>query len=290
MLQILSQSGKNSILKVSGSALIVSEGRVDALSLHSIHRNQFRFALGAGSFSDMNSIGETLVIESKPFVSWMKEGKITTDTQPDFTSPFLIGVDSHQSVGAFATYTASTPVSIHSLYDKLSRQFPMGFAIVGYALSSEFSSTYLKKPPIFQENINTPNSPYWASNGTRKEEEICFFGLVLPPEARKKYAKELLGRIFYQNPREEESASFQSHTHAAIIEAGSFVTPTEMHTFLESLKEASIREVRHLLTPTMIQEGTFALFPFDDIQVLEKPVSGPKKGRETLRFPYSVPF
>lgn len=289
MLQILSQSGKNAILKVSGSALIVSEGRVDALSLHPIHRNQFRFALGAGSFSDLNGIGEALVIESKPFVSCMKEGKITTDTQPDFASPFLIGVDSNQAVGAFVEYSMSTPISIHSLYDKLSRQFPMGFAIVGYALSSEFASTYLKKPPIFQENINTPNSAYWSSNGAKKEEEICFFGLVLPPEARKKYTKELLGKIFYQNPREEEPASFQSHTHAAIIEAGSFVIPTKIHAFLESLKEASIREVRHLLTTTMIQEGTFAIFSLEDIHVLEKPLLGPKKGRETLRFPYSVP-
>lgn len=287
MLTTLSQNEKKSLLKISGSACTVSDGYVDEGALHVIRRNQFRFALGVGTFSDIHEMGEAIVLESRPYVTTVQAGVVRTETQEDFSTPFLVGLDAHQSAGAFLQYKASSPISLHSLYDKILHQHVEGFAIVGYAQASDLQSTYVKKAPIYKENINRKHSEYWARTCFDKNRSICFFGLVLPSEAKKKYPKELLSRLSYENPFQEGSAPFLNHTNVAVLDAGSFVAPKEMHRFLEYVKESPVVSVQQMLMQSMMQEGSFAIFPIGDIVSLEKTAEGPKEARDTLRYPYT---
>lgn len=287
MFQAISKSEKKSILKISGSMKIVEEGQVISTSLHPVHRSQFRFALGEGSFTDEHALGEALILDSKQYVSCLKDGKVHTESKEHFTSPFLVGIDSKQQVGALIRYKSSSPISLHALYDKLSKQYSNGFAIVGYALAQDVKCTYLQKPPIFRENITAQHTEYVSQVSTFTNQGISFFGVVIPVGARDSLSKTMVERMFPHRFQKGEEGAFSSRTSVAILGTGSIVLPKEMHQFLEFVKNGSVTSVAHMLPQSILQEGSFAIFPIEDIRSEEKPAEELKHCRETLRYPFS---
>ena len=283
MLHIITQSQKTAILKVSGSVSHIVDGTVDAQSLHPIHRGQFRFAFGDGTFSNNEAVGESIILDSKPYVMRVKDGRALTETQSNFFAPFLVGVDSSQPVGAFLKYEGNPSITLNELYEKIAHEFPQGFAVVGYALASPLHSSYLKKPPIFKENITTKRSDYWA-HSLKEKQPLCFFGVVLPQKAKKEFPSNLIDRLFYKGT----GSGMESHTHGALIETGSFVLPIDMNHFLAGIRESHVVGVHHVQPETLIQEGSFALYPIEVIHSSEKVPEGVKHGRETLRRPFTI--
>src|SRR5690349_8809347 len=117
-------------LKLLGNVLDVIEGRVHAALLQPVVPGHFRFALGAGTFSDEHGIGETIVIEGQPYVSWVQNGKLLTDTRASFKSPFLLGVGAAQ--GTPHRIPKTQPLS--QWYEKLAAQHPAGVTVAGKVL------------------------------------------------------------------------------------------------------------------------------------------------------------
>lgn len=284
MLQTIAKSEKRSVVKLSGSQRIVLEGSVDARALHPIHRSQFRFAFGVGTFSDEKETGEAIILEDKPTVSFVREGGLQTETKSTFSSPFLCGVDSRQPVGAFAFYKASSPTSLNSLYEKLIKEYREGFFLVGYASAQELHSKFLKKPPIFQENIVATHADYFSPILFSKNQPISFVGLVMPVEAGRRLEKPLFDRLFSYS----ETDSYFSHTLVGLHSLKTFVMPKELHQFFEFIKNSSLKAVHHMVSTSMVEEGAFSLFPIEEIVSIEKPTEGPKMGRETLRYPFQI--
>lgn len=228
------------MLTVVGDVRTVLEGRVTEKELLSVAPNQFRFALGAGTFSGLEAVGEAIIIESKPFVSWVEKEELKTSFGSTLRTPFLVGI-TEETKGERQERGFFTLTSLNHLYEELSLEFPSGFALAGRALLSELHGTYLKKPPIYQENINEEQEAYWSKCSVDKNRQVFLFGIVVPKEEESPIPSNLLNRIFYQNPQEKASA-FRSHTHTAIVQPPG---------------------VRHLLTTSLMDEGVFSIFPFN---------------------------
>jgi len=76
-------------------------------TLRSVEKGMFRFALGGATFSDASGMGETLVIEGVPHISWVKEGKLLSREALKAKSPFLMGGGS----GAINEFAAAANIS-----------------------------------------------------------------------------------------------------------------------------------------------------------------------------------
>ena len=256
MFQYVLQNDNKSSLKVIGSMRYVIEGRVTAQVLQSIHQ-EFRFALGAGTFSDIYNLGEALVFGSKGHISWVHDGQLLTKTSSTLSSPFLVGIDSKQPMGAYAVI--SSPLSVQALYEMVLSQYTSGFAIVGYGVSSDLHTTYMKKSTIYGESFLAKNAEYTAAKTMTEKQGLCFFGIAMPPDAIKKMPPEQVERVFYINPQERVAPLFQSHTHMAFIQLDK--AKKDPDNFFECLQKMQVTQVAHLLTQTTLDDGAFALFP-----------------------------
>lgn len=248
-------------LTISGSVLSVLNGVVDEADMHAVGPHHFRFALGSGTFSSLENIGETLIVNGRPHVSWLQGKKVHTEVNSKVSTPFLIGLDEKQQGGTLLRYKPSPSPVLQMFYQDLLLDYPTGVAIVGHVIFDELHSTYLTKPPIFGENINEHVDDYWAKKRTDKSQSVTLFGVVLPEEGAKKYPKEILERAFYQNPHESHPASLYSHTHGGLNETGELGAHDKIEAFFDSLGKTPIKGVRHILTSSLIREGTFVLFP-----------------------------
>ncbi len=267
MVQTLVRGESKTTLKISGNVLYVIKGEVDPTTLKPISLDDFRFALGSGTPGDLEHLGEAIVIERKPFLSWVDNGKVITKEQALFESPFLMGIDDKQIMGALIHSQPTPPTSMQTLYDELAHRYPMGFAILGTALFAPLHSTYMKKPAIHGEDINEHHDKYWAPIKKDKDTFGCLFGVVIPKTAQEKFPEETLKKGFYKNPHETSTASFYSHTHVALLKSGPEKWPHNMNEFFKSLRNLPVTAVRHMLTQAMLQEATFAIFPLGEIIV-----------------------
>jgi hypothetical protein len=264
MKKIIEKNNRRSVLQITGNVRDVLEGRVTEKLLKPIEAGQFQFALGAGTFSNEMCAGETIVIEGQPHVSWAAHDKVLTQTGAHFKTPFLMGLDPHQKPAELFSYRPAAPISLQNFYEELALQNPSGFAMAGLAEASELHSTYLKKPPVYGENINEHQSAYWAEIPAETEKNLCFFCVVIPPEGKEKFPSKILQKGFYQNPRESKAAALLSHSHGAVLESN-IPTPQNF-----SLKNLSVAAVRHILTSTLLKAGVFALFPLNDIKIQDQ--------------------
>ncbi len=262
MFQSIIKATNTTTLKIVGDVLCVLEGHVNPKVMHPIP--QFRFALGSGSFSDASRLGETIVLESKPYVSWTEGNKQYTQGQKPITTPFLMGIERDEKPRALLYYRPPTPNSLLSCYEELANQYQEGFAVLGRALFSELHSTYIKKPPIYGENINENTSAYWAQVPIEKQTLACFFGVVIPP-TQDTFPQKTLNRAFYKNPHETHGSPLMNHTHAAILKSGSLHKPKDLDDFYSMFKDQPISSVRHFLTQSLIQESVLAIFPLKQI-------------------------
>jgi hypothetical protein len=268
MVQTFIKGDHRTILKISGNVLYVIRGEVDPTTLLPVRLEDFRFALGAGSPQKPECCGETIVIERRPYISWVEKKKLVTRESPLFHSPFLMGIDDKQILGALIHSQPTPPAPLTTLYAELGHRYPTGFALLGCALFAESHTTYLKKAPVYRQNINEHHSDYWAPVKKDSQQNGCLFGVVIPETARAYFPEEILSRGFYRNPKESPQASdFDSHTHLALLEQGPEKWPHNMNEFFKSLRNLPVTGVRHLLTSSVLQEATFAVFPLEKIVI-----------------------
>jgi len=230
-------------LHIQGNVNFVIDGNVSHENLKKVPLDAFHFALGSGSYDDPIHLGETIVISKKPFVSWMGNDAFHTKSAISLKSPFLMGISEEKPEKMWRN---ETPVMMETLYQNLCQKYPIGFALFGVGKFSEFHSTHLKKAPIYHENVNEKSKDYWADLPIQKEKSVCFFGVVIGEEGKKKFSKKLdLG--FYQNPGEGKASDLLSHTHAAILKKDGDL--------------GSIEVVHHALTKTVLASVSLSLFP-----------------------------
>lgn len=249
------------ILKITGNVRSVLSGK--ATQLQEVNQKEYRFALGSGTFTNPEKIGETLILENRINVSWVENSQVKTGSDAKVYSPFLVGVDNQQKEKGIYTYTPQTPRPIQKLYQELLLQFTQGFAIVGQFLFSELRTTYLKTSPIYEEDINQNAEKYWQNVITDKDRAACLFGVVFPEALKDKSLEASLLKALYQSPKESKSFHFMSHTHAALQESG-FEEGKELFIHLKTMKPQAIR---HLLTQSSIKKALFAIYPIGTIDV-----------------------
>lgn len=256
----------NTSLKITGNIIYVLQGHVSTGVLHNIDYTNFRFALGSGTYTDPKVLGETLILEGKSYVSWVQDDKVVTEAKQPVKTPFLMGIDNYYAGGAFYNFNPGAPVSLQSLYEDLSNLHTDGFAILGHVIFSQFETTYLKKPPIFGENINDNTQEYWAQIPKEQNMTVVFFGVAIPAKAVNKYPQEMLMKGFYQNPNEKQKSKLLSHTHGALLGQMPLNQAENMEAFMESVKTLPVKSIRHLLTSSIIKEGSLAVFPIGQIE------------------------
>ncbi len=264
MISVLHTSKQKATLKIFGDLDTIAEGKLNAERMTLIDSKQFRFALGGGSFSNEKRYGEAIVLSGKPCVSWFEAGKLHTTAKGHFYSPFLMGVEESQQFGALLHCKPPAPLPLEGIYEELAKQYPQGFALVGYAMAAEFQGRYIKKPPIYQENMGQHLSSYLTDPCLEKQKAFCFFGVVIPPQST--FADHLLRKAFYRDPQQPRSSILQSHTHAALLEpAPAKNFPNNEKAFLSLLEKPAISSVAHLLTQSLIQEAVLGLYILDKI-------------------------
>lgn len=264
MLQVQVMSEKSAELKIVGDVTTVLEGHVSPNTMQTLDRDKFRFALGSGSFTNETHLGETIFIENSPYVSWA-EGEVKTESHDKIETPFLMGLDNNQEAGALINFHPHTPDTLQHFYEQLAKYYPHGFAIVGQSLFAELHTTYLKKPPIYSENINQSSSAYWAKVKPEEHVSVCFFGVVIPDKASQKFPKALLKKAFYHNPSEEKASTLLNHTHGALLKSRWLHLPENLKDFFHPLHNLRVVSIRHVLTQSLILKGSFAIFPIASI-------------------------
>jgi len=252
----------------TGNVQIVLDGVAEEKNLHLLSTFPFQYALGAGTFSEKEKIGECLVLQKQAHVCWVDKGKEISERNDKAHVPFLMGIDQHQKAAEIFSYDSATPISLGSLYEKYAEKYPSGCAILGLSLVKVLRATYLKKPPIYSQNVNENHSEYWADASADPLRVIGFFGVFISAAARKKYPDKILGRAFYKNPGETKVSPVESHTHAAIFSLKDVNVVKNLEEMGQIFRQTPIQGVRHLLTSTEMIKGSFALFPFDQIQVI----------------------
>lgn len=253
------------ILTIFGNVLDILEGRVETKMLRPIKSANFRFALGGSSFSDEHGVGETLLINGIPHITWVENNQLYNESHDNAKSAFLVGLDWNQSSN-LPLQTISKNTSIESLYEELALKYPMGIALAGHFKMSKLSCVYLKRPPIYHENVNKLHDKYWSSIENHSPALIFLFGVIIPPKAKETYSADILKRAFYQNPSETTQAPFDSHTHGALVDKPADANETQ--TFLDDLSQLKVSGVRHVLTSSVIQEGKFCLYPIDQVRAI----------------------
>lgn len=256
----------STILYLHGSVQTVLEGTVSAFHLKKIDLNQFHFALGAGTFSDKEKIGETAVLHMQPYVSWVEKKKVHAETQKILKSPFLMGINERMAQGYLIHEKDTSKLTLQQLYEQLAEQHEKGFAIVGHMRFSSLHSTYVQLPPIFKENINEKSKKYWAEPLKEKNMSCCFFGVVIPQTAQEVFSLDLLKKAFYENPKESKKSPLSSHTHGAVLSEYTLPQVQDFASFYPTFDKLEIKGVRHLLTSSVIEEGYLGIYPIDKIE------------------------
>lgn len=250
-------------LRIEGDVLTVLEGKVSDKILRDIPQNEFLFGLGSGTFSEAVHLGETIVIGGCPYISWVANGKVCTESQPTVKSSFLMGIPAIEEEGLLERLSPHSPIPLQALYEEKSHIYPDGFIIIAKALFSELHSTYLKLAPVYGENINVHHSKYWAETPMAQMQTAFFFGVVIPWQGMKKFPENILKKAFYQNPADAGHNNFMNHSHAALLPADSLNRNVNRAAFLASLPHSSVTAVRHLLTQSLIKEVAFIVIPIE---------------------------
>ena len=172
MVQTLVIGEHRTVLKIFGNVLHVIEGKVDEKNLYPFQAADFRFALGSMTPNSAEDLGEAIILEKRAYLSHVINGKLKTKEESVFKSPFLMGIDEAQILGALIHAEPTPSAPLRDLYGEMAKRFPFGFAMLGTALFAECRTTYLKKAPTSHENINEHAEKYWAKEEKKKDQEI----------------------------------------------------------------------------------------------------------------------
>ncbi len=249
-------------LHVTGNVQTVLNGYVDNTNLQDDILHQFKYGLGAGSFSDCTCLGEAIVLNQTGYNCYLNpENKIITHKKlSGLKSPFFMGLqlDSHPTHLLEINYEDG--ISLNDLFEEPTKEFH-AYAFVGSFLFKNLACSYLKKAPIFKENINENSDKYWATTEEHPEIYAHLFSVVIRETAKQNFSAETLNKAFYINPLEKNRSSTLSHTHAVLVK--NIVNFSELKKddhFYEKLKTDSDVEIRHVFTQSIVKQGLFALF------------------------------
>lgn len=249
-------------LKVIGDVRTVLEGCVDASCMKEHVLDHLTFALGAGSFADCSCIGETIVLNQIGYTTHVNaQGHLLTNKgATGLRSPFLMGIEKGGDPSFLLHIDAQPGISLDQLFERMGQGFH-GYAFVGSLLFEKLVCSYLKKPPIFHENINENVDKYWATTENHLQCYAYVFGVVITEEGRQNFPQELLQKAFYVNPLEKNQGGTLSHTHAALVKTSPFFPDLKKDLrFYETLDPSSVTGVRHIFTDSIVKEGLVALF------------------------------
>lgn len=265
LLPILKEPSFSS-LKIVGDVQNVLYGR-SGDSFEPLPYAAFECALGSGSFFYEDDLGEALILGQKPFVTppYEKTFLHTLEESSDFSSSFIMGIQKGDSPSAL--YHLKEPensLPLQEIYEELALLYPLGFAILGWVECERAHATRLKKPPVYNENINDLRALYWTLDEQFLAQNALIFGIVLPQSATESYPPSILSRGFYRNPLDRGVSSLLSHTHMALYDQTDFM-------FWKNLSEpfnmdlTPISGVRHLATHSTLEKGSFVLFALNKI-------------------------
>lgn len=258
----------SSTLTIIGDVKLVLNGAIDETNMNTNVLEPLKFALGAGSFSDCSCVGETIILNHIGYTSHLdKNGKLVTIHNPvDLRSPFLMGLLKQCHPKKLFYLNFEEGITLNDLFNDL-EPTSTAFAFVGSFLFKNLACSYIKKPPIYRENINTHADRYWAKTEFHAGCNAYLFGVVVKEKGKKTLPKDILGKAFYSNPLEKNEGSLLSHTHGVLIEgAPSMVQLKKDLKFYEHLDISSIMGARHVFTQSVLQEGVLSLFDISDIK------------------------
>lgn len=234
-------------LIIIGDVRHVLEGNVEAKSLHETIHCKFRYALGGATFFSEKELGESLIYQDLGYVSYVDENDRLkmVNNFTNFKAAFLMGLDETAMPHVKIFVQNQDRKTFDQLYAQILEKFPNGFAIAGKGIFLTIDSAYLKKPPIYHENINKNKDEYWQKEQLTHT-SCAIFGVVL----KKDCGYPGLDRAFYSNPNEKEEYPFLSHTHIGV--------------FSEKVKfnkeSQGIDSVRHFFNTSIIEQGRFLVF------------------------------
>lgn len=264
-LKLLEKYDNRVSLTIFGDVRIVLEGKVSDQNVFPLDLKKCRFALGAGSYSDLTKWGETIILESRALGSYVSNASklITEEEKKKLRTPFLLGLDSAQKVSSYWELNNKLSGSLLDLYSLVSKHFSYGGVIVGDFLFETLEGSYLKKSSTEQENINVYKEKYWEKPAPLMDQRGFTYGVIITDAGKKKFPPSVLQKAFYENPNEKEKVPLMSHSHVALTVPHG--TPKTLSDFSIILRTAPILGVRHLLTQSKLKEGVFLLFEIDEI-------------------------
>lgn len=261
--------GRTTHLKIIGDVNHVLEGKVAPHVLYPVNSSQIAFGLGGATFQTEKQVGDAMNVCGKSYVEAC-HGSLQREQIPStFKTAFFMCLEKNAEPDALFHAQFAKGKTLDSLYEDIIKNYPDGFAFAGQMKFSAANGTYLKKPPIFGENITgAKEDEYWAPLEHLQDQEAILFGVVITSKGEKSFGKEKVAKGFYQNPKEAKKAPFLSHTHAALIEsAKSFYLPNTPHDFFAVIGALKVRGIRHFLTQSVCQEGVFGIFKIDSIRI-----------------------
>ena len=233
-----------------GDVRIFLEGKVSLENLYPTDALDFRFALGGATFGSVEEVGETIVLNQNAYVS-RRHGRGALkcrSRRAPFDPFFLVGVDPYQKHSAVIEVEGAS-FSTTAFYGALLKHYPDGFLIAGEALFERLEGAYVGRCP--KEGV----SPIKEFDTYMGQESRGFalgyiVGLVFDP-VTSYVPVDVLGRIFYENPRQRGAPPFHCHTHVALI--------NERDRSSIDL-ERDIVGVRHLYHSSTMSYGKFFIY------------------------------
>ncbi|MFZ4099974.1 MAG: hypothetical protein ACOYKZ_06595 [Chlamydiia bacterium] len=253
-------SSHGTSLHILGDVRSVLEGRVTEALCSNVPSHTFSFALGAGTFSSLDGLGETLVLAGQPSVCWKGAQGPITETHSTVRSPFLVGVSS-MTPDIFLPWDPASPTPLSALYAELLHRCPQGFLMVAYGVFASLKATYIQSAPTKGENINEHSDQYWAPLEEHAQQTACVVAICLPSHATAWLSIEELNRVFYHNPREtSQQTAFFSHSHGALLAEAMSAPPSSSAELMAVISTAQVTGIRHVSSGSTLLRGVLGLF------------------------------
>lgn len=271
-------------LKIIGDVNTVLDGIVDESNLNENVLEELKFALGAGSFSDCHCVGESLILNQIGYSCHLKnkgnyqvknrvndkaefitDQLITDKGSFGLRSPFLMGLQLECQPKDLLDIDYPLGITLNELFEEMGKGL-LAYAFVAWFSFKELACSYIKKPPIFKENINEHFVRYWAKTEEYPEQNAYVFGVVIKEAGKQHFPPEILQKSFYINPQEKNQGVLLSHTHAALIDnSTSFLELKKDSYFYEKFDPNAVIGIRHVFTQSTVKQGFLALFDITKI-------------------------
>lgn len=181
---IQKQAGKCTV-EIIGNIVGIQQGDPDALVMKKIPSGTLQFGLGLGSFSEDVHIGECLVVAGKPHISWVDNAKLHTKVDSSFGTIFIAGIDKDQTPSSLIHYKSEKPTMLWEFYDELGKHYPEGCCVLGYSSFTELHASYLKKAPIYGDDVvGKDYETYWTTVSKKEQNTLLTFGISMPKEGQ----------------------------------------------------------------------------------------------------------